>query len=155
MKENLMSAYNFVKKATFVACIVASVGAIGLCVYAKSCLRLDCCTYFWSINGNNEGGCSLGGFQYEEIPNTPDGVLKFRICSETSLVGGWSIWVLDDGEVLRVMFEIEPFGNTPTFCKWDASSNGWVYEYKIPNGNLRKIVVSDGARELLVKKKDF
>ena len=148
-----MQAYDFTVKAILAAGIAASVGAIGLCVYANSCLRLAHGTYFWSIDGNSEGGCSLGGFECEEIPNTPDCVLKFRICSESSLIAGWSIWCLDNGEILKVMFEQDSFGNTPTCSRWDESSNEWVYEYKIPNGNLRDIIVSDGRCDLQVKKK--
>lgn len=51
------------------------------------------------------------------------------------------------------MFEQDSFGNTPTCSRWDESSNEWVYEYKIPNGNLRDIIVSDGRCDLQVKKK--
>ena len=148
-----MKAYDFTVKAILAAGIAASVGAIGLCVYANSCLRLAYGTYFWSIDSDSERGCSLGGFECEEIPNTPDCVLKFRICSESSLIAGWSVWCFDDGEVLKVMFELDSLGNVPTCGKWEESSNEWVYEYKIPNGNLRDIIVSDGRCDLHVKKK--
>lgn len=147
-----MKSCSFIVRMCFVALIVASAGAVGLCVYANLCLSSTRDVYFWSIDGNRDGECSLGGFECEEVPNTPDCILRFRVYSMTSCVAGWSIWCLDTEDEIKIMFEIDSLGNVPTCSKWDESSLAWVYEYKIPNGKMRKIIVSDGHHNVVVKR---
>lgn len=150
-KTNRNSA--ILKMLFYAECIAAALGAMFSYLYFEQFSEIYLYRIKWWKIGEDENSISkMGDFECIDINDSDDCILEYSMVSDSFIGSSFAVWCIDEGDIVRVLFE-KTYDNLPFpgERRWDDLSCRWRYGFRIPGGQTKKIVVSDGESDVTVR----